>query len=97
MSAECYAHSSVNFVPGTFPADLKIVCRIYANVRGLADVCVRAGLVDSPVAFEDFTRGFTRGKTLFDFVDVGPGKDRADEKIQGTSRTLRSTLIPGFE
>jgi hypothetical protein len=28
-------------------------------------------------------RGFTRGKTLFDFIDVGPGKDRADEKIIG--------------
>lgn len=35
--------------------------------------------------FEDFARGFSRGKTLFDFVDVGPGKDRADEKIIGTS------------
>lgn len=65
------------------PADIKIVTRMYANVKGLADLCCRAGLVASPTLIKDFVRGFTRGNPLFDFVDVGPGKDRADEKVSG--------------
>jgi hypothetical protein len=45
----------------------------------------RKGIIENVGVFEDFTRGFTRGKVNFDFVDVGSGKDRADEKIVGTS------------
>jgi hypothetical protein len=63
------------------------VCRIYANVRGLSDVLARMGIIDDVSVFEDFARGFTRGKTMFDFIDVGSGKDRADEKIIGKSTT----------
>lgn len=44
---------------------------------------VKTGVVEEIGQFEDFMRGFTRGKTLFDFIDVGAGKDRADEKIIG--------------
>jgi hypothetical protein len=65
----------------SIPSDVKIVARIYANV------CVRAGIADNITQVEDFVRGFTRGRTLFDFVDVGPGKDRADEKLIGISWT----------
>jgi hypothetical protein len=61
---------------------------MYANVRGLADVLVRTGAIEDTGVFEDFMRGFTRGKTLFDFVDVGAGKDRADQKIIGKSLRL---------
>lgn len=61
------------------------MCRIYANVRGLGEVLVRTGAIEELANFEDFVRGFTRGKVLFDFVDVGAGKDRADEKIIGES------------
>ena len=65
------------------PSDIRIVVRVYANVKGLADVCTKADLITSPSMMEDFTRGFTRGKMLFDFVDVGYGKDRADGKVAG--------------
>lgn len=65
------------------PMYSRIVCRVYANVKGLGEVLVRKGLVEEVGAFEDFVRGFSRGKILFDFVDVGAGKDRADEKIIG--------------
>jgi hypothetical protein len=71
------------------PINSRIVCRMYANVKGLADVLVRAGAIKDIDVFEDFARGFSRGKTLFDFVDVGPGKDRADEKIIGKSCLLQ--------
>jgi hypothetical protein len=62
----------------------KIVARIYANVKGLADVCQKAGIVDRASVIEDFTRGFNGSRLLFDFVDVGSGKDRADDKISGS-------------
>lgn len=64
------------------PSPLRIAARIYANVSGLAHTCVRAGIVNSPTVVEDFVRGFTRGNDLFDFIDVGAGKGRADEKIK---------------
>lgn len=67
------------------PADVRIVVRVYANIKGLGDVCTKAGLISSPTQLEDFARGFTRGNTLFDFVDVGYGKDRADGKLAGQS------------
>ncbi|KAK4541043.1 hypothetical protein LTR36_008412 [Oleoguttula mirabilis] len=66
------------------PPDVKVVVRVYANLGGLADVCTKAGLISSPNQLAEFARGFTRGKTLFDFVDVGAGKDRADGKIAET-------------
>lgn len=66
-----------------YPRDAKIVVRVYANVKGLSETCTKAGLVDAPFKVEDFVRGFTRGKTLFDFTDVGAGKDRADGKMNG--------------
>ncbi|KAK2873392.1 hypothetical protein FQN49_002390 [Arthroderma sp. PD_2] len=59
----------------------KIVTRIYANVRGLAETLFKAGIIDRPSLFEDFVRGFNGSRLLFDFVDVGSGKDRADDKI----------------
>jgi hypothetical protein len=69
----------------TIPTESNIVCRVYANVSGLADVLVRSGAIETTTLMEDFVRGFTRGKALFDFIDVGSGKDRADHKIVGMS------------
>jgi len=65
------------------PLNSRIICRIYANVRGLGSVLFKTGAIEATEDFEDFMRGFTRAKTLFDFIDVGAGKDRADEKIIG--------------
>ncbi|OAX77199.1 hypothetical protein ACJ72_08505 [Emergomyces africanus] len=59
----------------------KIIARVYANAKGLADACYRAGLVERPGLVGEFTRGFNGSRLLFDFVDVGSGKDRADDKI----------------
>lgn len=61
----------------------KIVARIYANVRGLGETLFKAGIIDKLSVFEDFVRGFNGGRLLFDFVDVGSGKDRADDKLAG--------------
>ncbi|KAL8716697.1 MAG: hypothetical protein Q9225_005995 [Loekoesia sp. 1 TL-2023] len=63
------------------PSECRIVTRIYANLKGLADVCCKSGIAERTNLIDEFYRGFTGSKILFDFVDVGPGKDRADEKI----------------
>ncbi|KAI4151036.1 MAG: hypothetical protein LQ341_000985 [Variospora aurantia] len=65
----------------SIPSDCRIVTRIYANLKGLAEICYKSGIVERINTIEDFYRGFTGSKILFDFVDVGHGKDRADEKI----------------
>ena len=64
-------------------SEYKIVTRLYANLKGLGETCRKAGIVEDASTVEDFARGFTGSKQLFDFVDVGSGKDRADEKISG--------------
>ncbi|KAJ9295213.1 hypothetical protein DTO271G3_6383 [Paecilomyces variotii] len=59
----------------------KIITRIFANVQGLAETCVKAGIIEKASVFQDFVRGFNGSRLLFDFVDVGTGKDRADDKL----------------
>ncbi|KAF2434040.1 hypothetical protein EJ08DRAFT_21593 [Tothia fuscella] len=69
------------------PPNIRIVSRMYANLEGLANTCHKAGIVPSMEHIVEFTRGFTSGQVLFDFIDVGSGKDRADEKISETLKT----------
>lgn len=76
-----FAESYVDTEDKAIPVESRILCRIYASVKGLADVLVRSGAIEHAAVFEEFVQGFTRGDTLFDFIDVGPGKDRADDKI----------------
>jgi hypothetical protein len=60
-----------------------VIARIYANLQGLANTCHNAGIVPSLEHTFEFARGFTSGQVLFDFIDVGPGKERMDDKISG--------------
>jgi len=72
----------------------KIITRIYANVKGLADACYKSGIIERPILIEEFARGFNGSRLLFDFVDVGSGKDRADDKIAGTRPLYAWLSIP---
>lgn len=74
------------------PLGVRIVCRIYANVKGIAEELVRTSVIPDVTYFEEFVRGFTTGKTLFDVVDVGVHNDCSNEKIVGeyTECTSRS-------
>jgi len=49
-------------------------------LKGLADALTKTGVLSSPSQLQDFARGFTGAKTLFDVVDVGYGKDGPDGK-----------------
>ena len=61
-----------------------VVVRAYANVRGLGKACVKNDLMRPTADLGLFANGFTGRHPLFDFVDVGVGKERADHKIRGT-------------
>ena len=60
-----------------------IVVKAYANLNGLAQACVREKRVKTGVDVVQFWIGFTRRYPLADFVDVGAGKEEADNKIRG--------------
>ena len=70
----------------------KITTRVYANVRGLSEALYKSGIIERPSIFEEFARGFTGSKQLFDFIDVGMGKDRADDKLGGMRAAIPGTV-----
>ncbi|KAL8879039.1 MAG: hypothetical protein Q9198_003273, partial [Flavoplaca austrocitrina] len=60
-----------------------ILVRAYASFRGLARACVIKAGMKEIASFGRFANGFDGRRALFDFVDVGFGKERADHKIKG--------------
>jgi hypothetical protein len=61
-----------------------VIVKAYANLSGLAQACVRDKKVGSAGDMGQFWCGFTRRYPLVDFVDVGAGKEEADNKLRGT-------------
>ena len=66
--------------------DMDVMVRAYANVKGLGKACIDSGKLKNGADLGLFAAGFTQRGKLFDFVDVGPGKERADNKIRGKFR-----------
>lgn len=65
------------------PHHLKVVVRVYANLRGLAKAYVDTEVLKDRDDLDQFVRGFNMGDQLCDFVDAGNGKECADEKVKG--------------
>ena len=63
--------------------DVDLMVRAYANLRGLGQACVQSGKTKHAADLGLFAVGFTKRQALFDFIDVGAGKERADNKIRG--------------
>ena len=74
---------------------IEIVVRAYADVKGLHGACVRNGKMKNGASLSLFVHGFNQRQGLFDFVDVGPGKESADNKIRGTYET-HSWVLAGL-
>lgn len=73
--------------------------RVFVNLEGLEQTCVDLHLSDSYGTLRQFASGFTQNQPLFDFVDAGRGKERADHKIKGVPsrcQVLRLELIDLF-
>ncbi|KAK7519486.1 uncharacterized protein IWZ02DRAFT_521103 [Phyllosticta citriasiana] len=78
---EQYVYEYVRAEHPEIPTTVKISARVYANVKGLSETCRRASITSKTSDLHEFVVGFSQGKFLMDFVDVGAGKDRADQKV----------------
>jgi hypothetical protein len=74
---------------GAHAGDIEVIAKAYANLAGLCKAMRQDRSLGSESDLKDFSLGFTQAKATFDFVDVGHGKERADNKIRGNIWTQR--------
>jgi hypothetical protein len=67
-------------------SSLDVVVKAFARVDGLGSNLTREGRISDVTQLRAFCAGFSSRLPLFDFIDVGPGKERADNKIRGTEQ-----------
>ncbi|KAK8064292.1 hypothetical protein PG996_008944 [Apiospora saccharicola] len=73
-----YAQNKIRESP-----EVDVVVRAFANVTGLREALHRRRVTCDIDQLRAFASGFNNRQALFDFVDVGSGKERADSKIRG--------------
>ena len=78
---------------GDLTADCDVLVNFYANKYGLARTLTRAGYLGQPQQLDQFFCSFTRGRSLFQFIDVGSGKERVDAKLRGLSPISKSVKV----
>jgi hypothetical protein len=64
--------------------------QIFYNMEGLSHKLRSLGIFKNTNEMAPFARAFSLNKALFNFVDVGSGKERADHKVRGIFISLRS-------
>ena len=77
--------SSVREYARRIPAlssDFKIVTRIYANLKGLGNVCHKAGILDTPSTIEDFARGYVSCHRAPLSFDIGIAHSRTVDLLE---------------
>lgn len=67
-----------------------IMVQIYVSLDKLAQKLYQVGLLGSPAEFRAFAQAFNVNQPLFNIIDVGHGKERADHKIKGKGPPLQS-------
>ncbi|EYE96598.1 CCCH zinc finger protein [Aspergillus ruber CBS 135680] len=80
LSSALRAYVEDNFPGISAP---KIMTKIYANMKGLSEICTRGHIINEQSALDDFVRGFNGSMPLLDLVDTGKGKPY--DKIRGCS------------
>lgn len=61
----------------------KIIVRAYANCYGLESHLNFGKDKSEFIDLQEFVRGLNQGESLFEFIDVGDGKERTDIKLKG--------------
>ncbi|KAL8306060.1 hypothetical protein RB601_009118 [Gaeumannomyces tritici] len=75
--------------PGVKVEDWNIMVQIVISLEGQARTLHAAGIVqDGYRDLNAFAHAFGQAQSLFSFVDVGLGKERADHKIRETMRVM---------
>jgi hypothetical protein len=59
-----------------------VVVNIWANLGGLANALLHDGSIETTDQMSEFAEGFSRNRAEFDFVNVGRGKENADNKLR---------------
>ncbi|KAK5270563.1 hypothetical protein LTR99_005005 [Exophiala xenobiotica] len=67
-------------------ADCDVLVNIYANKTGLARTLTTCDYINHPSQIDQFFCSFTQSRSLFQFIDCGPGKERVDAKLRDTFR-----------
>lgn len=65
------------------PGSVPIIVKAYANLQRLGNHFAKGNKVASPQDVTAFWAGFSQRNPYIDFVDVGSGKEAADNKIRG--------------
>lgn len=63
------------------------------NVKSLGEICARSGITSEPAAIHDFVRGFNETMSHSEIVDIGSGKNKAYDKIQGLCHSMRHSIM----
>jgi len=66
-------------------ADWSVMVQIFANLDGMARKLYACGKITDAQHFLKLIREFNSTQPLFSFVDVGQGKERADNRMRGKS------------
>jgi hypothetical protein len=69
-----------------------VMVQVYLSLDKLSEKLHRVGLLRSPVDLRFFAQRFSVNQPLFNIIDVGQGKERADHKIKGAC-LIQLTLI----
>jgi hypothetical protein len=72
--------------PEAHVANWNIVVNVVLNMQGLSQKLHTCGIISNPNELSAFGRAFGLAHPLFNFIDVGSGKERADHKIRETLR-----------
>ncbi|CAN8101948.1 unnamed protein product [Discula destructiva] len=81
LKKQIKCHLQAKF-PDTSIENWNIIVHFYANMDGLAKTLASRQILPSWSDLQKFASGFGRANSLFSFVDVGYGKDKADHKCR---------------
>ncbi|KAF1823683.1 uncharacterized protein K489DRAFT_394208 [Dissoconium aciculare CBS 342.82] len=85
LHTEIQSHLQTIYPDGNV-GDWNIVVQVFCNLQGLTAALLRAGIISNHTDLSEFGRSFGLARPLFNFIDVGTGKERADHKIRETLR-----------
>ena len=74
--------------PDTSVDNWNLMVFFYANMDGLAKALASRRILSTRTDLQRFASGFGRANSLFSFVDVGYGKDKADHKCQAMLKQM---------
>ena len=87
LHGEIKSHLKTTY-PDANVDDWNIVVQVVLNLQGLASKLLACNIVSHPNEVFEFARAFGRAQPLFNFVDVGAGKECADHKIREVLRVF---------